>query len=362
MDTSDPDIVFDENGVCNHCKEFTSHLENRGYVPGESEAEFERYVEHIKEKSKNNQYDCIVGISGGVDSCYVAYLCKQYGLRTLLVHMDNGWDTEIAVSNIKELAKNLGFDYISYVLDWEEFKNIQLAFLKSSVVDLEMPTDVAILQSIYETALKYNIKYIISGGNLSSEGILPLQWGYHRYKDMRMYNHIVNKYGNVKIRKVPVVGLVKESYYKLVKKLKTLYILNYVDFDKDAAKKYLMDNLGWKDYGGKHHESKITAFWQGYVMYKKYNMDYRRSTFSSQICLDQITREEALENLKGVPYDEEKVKMDKAYIAKKYGISVEELEHYLSLPPKTFKDFPNNEKFIKFCYDLYNKFLNSKRV
>jgi N-acetyl sugar amidotransferase len=362
MDTSDPVITFDANGVCNHCTSFIERLQSRGYVKGESEALWRQYVDVIKNYGKGQDYDCIVGISGGVDSCYVAYLCKQYGLRTLLVHMDNGWDTEIAVNNIKTLAKALEFDYISYVLDWEEFKNIQLAFLKSSSVDLEMPTDVAILACIYEVARKYNIKYIISGGNLSSEGILPLQWGYHGFKDMKMYDYIVNKYSNIKIKKVPVVGLFKESYYKILLKMKTLYILNYHDYDKDAAKKYLMEHLGWKDYGGKHHESKITAFWQGYVMYKKFNMDYRKAIYSSQICLDQMTREEALTKIKEKPYDDEKVKEDMKYISKKYGISVEELEGYLQLPPKTYVDFPNNKKLIESCYRIYDKYLNGKRV
>ena len=362
MDTSDPDIVFDKNGVCNHCTSFIERLKSRGYVRNESEALLQQYVEVIKGHGKGKEYDCILGISGGVDSCYVAYLCKKYGLRTLLIHMDNGWDTEIAVNNIKAVAKALDFDYISYVLDWEEFKAIQLAYLKSSSVDLEMPTDIAILASIYETAAKYDIKYIISGGNLSSEGILPLQWGYHRYKDMRIYKHLVNTYSNVKINKIPTIGLVKESVYRFFKKMKTLYILNYIDYDKDAAKKYLIEHLNWKDYGGKHHESKITAFWQGYVMYTKFNMDYRRSTFASQICLNQITREEALQKLKGKPFDEEKVKEDKKYIAKKFGISVNELESYLELPPKTYVNFPNNKKLIDFCYGIYEKYFNHKRV
>jgi hypothetical protein len=276
--------------------------------------------------------------------------------------MDNGWDTEIAVNNIKSVAKGLGFDYISYVLDWEEFREIQLAFLKSSSVDLEMPTDIAILASIYEVAARHNIKYIISGGNLASEGILPLQWGYHGHKDMKMYQHIVSNYSKTKIRKVPAIGLAKESFYRFVRKMKTLYILNYVDFDKDAAKQFLIGHLNWKDYGGKHHESKITAFWQGYVMYAKYNMDYRRSTYASQICKGQITREEALLKLKEKPYDDERVKEDKKYVAKKFGISLEELEGYLQLPPKTYVDFPNNRDLIQFCYRIYNKYFNKKRV
>lgn len=362
MDTTDPDIVFDEKGICNHCTGFIERLQSRQYIKGVSEAQWEQFVKVIKKNAEGKPYDCIVGISGGVDSCYTAWLCKQHGLRALLIHMDNGWDTEIAVNNIKTLAKNLEFDYMSYVLDWEEFRDIQLAFLKSSSVDLEMPTDVAILASIYEVAAKHQIKYIISGGNLSSEGILPLHWGYHGYKDMKMYNHIVSTYSKTRIKKVPVIGLWKESWYRFYHKIKTLYALNYIDYNKDEAKKFLMENLGWKDYGGKHHESKITAFWQGYVMYEKFGMDYRKAILSSQICLGQISREEALAKLKERPFDDEKIKEDKKYIAKKFGISVEELESYLQLPPKTYTDFPNNKKFIEFCYSLYNKYLNKKRV
>lgn len=362
MDTSDPDIEFDNNGICNHCTSFIERLQSRKYVKGESEAEWSRYVEVIKQHGKGKQYDCIVGISGGVDSCYTAYLCKKHGLRALLIHMDNGWDTEIAVNNIITLAKELEFDYMSYVLDWEEFKNIQLAYLKASSVDLEMPTDIAILACIYEVAASNKIKYIISGGNLSSEGILPLQWGYHSYKDMKMYNHIVKNYSSVKIRKVPVIGLLKESWYRFFHKIKTLYILNYIDFNKDIAKKYLMEHLNWKDYGGKHHESKITAFWQGFVMYEKFGMDYRKATFSTQICLGQISREEALQRIREKPYSDEKINEDKKYISKKYGITTEELEQYLKMPPKTYVDFPNNKKFIEFCYRIYNKHLNRKRV
>ena len=362
MDTSDPDISFNDQGVCNHCTKFMIRLSERGYVRGESELLWKQYLEVIKASGKGKPYDCVVGISGGVDSCYVAYLCKEFGLRALLIHLDNGWDTEIAVNNIKSVVKTLGFDYVSYVIDWEEFREIQLAFLKSSSVDLEMTTDIAILASIYDTAAKHNIRYIISGGNLASEGILPIRWGYHSYKDMKMYKAIVRKYSNVPLRKVPTIGLLKESYYRFFLKMKTLYILDYVDFDKDVAKSFLSNNVGWKDYGGKHHESKITAFWQGFVMYDKFNMDYRRSTFASQICKGQISRQDALEQLKGTPFDPEKISEDKKYVAKKFRIGSDELDSYLALPPKTYVDFPNNKRVLDLCYDAYRKYFNQKRV
>ncbi len=361
MDTSDPDIVFDERGYCNHCEDYISRISLQTYQPGVSEKQWEFIVNRIKEKGKNRKYDCIVGISGGVDSCYTAHLCKEFGLRPLLIHMDNGWDTEISVKNIKTMVEKLGFDYVSYVLDWQEFREIQLAFLKSSIVDLEMPTDIAIPASIYKTAIKHNIKFILPGGNYTAEGILPLQMGYHTYKDMKLYRHIVKKYSSVRLKTVPTFGLLKEVYYKFVKNIKKAYPLNYIPFDKDKAREFLMTTYGWENYGGKHHESKITAFWQSYAMPVKYNMDYRRTTFASQICCDQITREEALEQLKGPSYDENKIKEDKKYIAKKYGITEEELEKYLNNPPKTYVDFPNNKNLISFVYKTYNKIFPKKR-
>ncbi len=362
MDTSDPDIMFDERGYCNHCEDYLTRISQQTYQPGHSEKQWGFILNRIKEKGKDKEYDCIVGISGGVDSCYTAHLCKEYGLRPLLIHMDNGWDTEISVKNIKTMVEKLGFDYVSYVLDWQEFREIQLAFLKSSIVDLEMPTDIAIPASIYEVAVQHNIKYILPGGNYTGEGILPLQMGYHVYKDMKLYKHIVKKYSSVPLKTVPTFGLIKEIYYKFFKKIKKVYPLNYIPFDKDKARDFLIQNYGWENYGGKHHESKITAFWQSYAMPVKYNMDYRRTTYASQICSGQITREKALEKLKTLPYDETKIKEDKKYIAKKYGITLDELEHYLSLPPKTYVDFPNNKNLISFVYKCYNKVFPNKRL
>jgi len=362
MDTSDPDIEFDDRGFCNHCEDYITRISSQTYTAGVSEKQLDGILSNIKTKGENREYDCIVGISGGVDSCYTAHLCKEHGLRALLIHMDNGWNTEISVKNVKTMVEKLGFDYLSYVIDWQEFKEIQLAFLKSSIVDLEMPTDIAIPACIYETAAKHNIKYIISGGNYTGEGILPLQMGYHVYKDAKLYKHIVKNYSSVPLNKVPTVGLWGEYYYKFIKNIKTIYPLNYVPFDKDKARDFLISTYGWENYGGKHHESTITAFWQSYAMPVKYNMDYRRTTFESQICSEQISRPEALELLKSIPYDEEKTKKDRKYIAKKFGISDDEFNGYLAAPPKTYIDFPNNKKLIEFVYKMYNMIFTKKRL
>jgi hypothetical protein len=253
-------------------------------------------------------------------------------------------------------VEKLHCDYVSYVLDWAEFRDIQLAFLKSSIVDLEMPTDIAIAASLYETANKYGIKYILSGGNFSGEGILPLTWGYHVLKDEKLYRHIVRKFSNARIRKTPVVGLFGEIKYKFFQGIKTVYPLNLISYDKGAAKKFLMEEFGWQDYGGKHHESKITGFWQSYVMPTKYNMDYRRATLSSQIVSGQVSREQALEELKKISYKPENIEADSQYIAKKYGISPEEFKACLDAPPKTYKDFPNEKEKIQWFYGLYRKY------
>lgn len=355
MDTTDENIAFDDRGYCNHCETYIQTISTEAYIPGVSEKQWKHVLKTIKERGKGKKYDCLVGISGGVDSCYTAHLCKEYGLRPLLMHVDNGWDTEIAVKNVKKMVEKLGFDYISYVIDWNEFREIQLAFLKSSIVDLEMPTDIAIAAANYKIAAKYGIPTILSGGNYSGEGILPLQWGYHVYTDMKLYKYIVRRYSKVSLKKVPVVGFYGNFYYKFIKRIKSIYPLNYIPYNKDDARQFLMNNYEWGDYGGKHHESKITAFWQSYVMPEKYNMDYRRATFSSQICENQITRETALEKLKEVPYNEAAVGKDKEFIAKKFGITVGELEGYLKKVPKTYVDFPNDKAKIERYYNLYRK-------
>lgn len=355
MDTSDIDIEFDDSGRCNHCRDFEAVMAQPRYSKEDGQEKLDALITHIKSKGKGKKYDCLIGISGGVDSCYTAYLCHQWGLRPLLMHMDNGWNSDIAVKNVKKVVDKLGLDYESYVLDWREFREIQLGFLKSSLVDLEMPTDIAIAASQYKTAAKYKIPHLISGGNYSGEGILPLTWGYHVLKDEKLYRHIVRKYSNVKIKKVPIVGLKGEIFYKFVRGIKTVYPLNLIEYNKDEAREFLKKEFDWQDYGGKHHESKITGFWQSYVMPVKYNMDYRRATYSSQIVSGQVTRAEAVSELQKTPYSDEKVELDKSFIAKKYGISKSDFDNYLSSPPKTYKDFPNDKKKIEWFYSLYKK-------
>lgn len=359
MDTSDRYIVFDELGQCNHCTEFIERTSKLTYQGSRSENALNVQLERIKEDGKNNKYDCLIGLSGGVDSCYVAYVAKKKGLRPLAVHMDNGWNSEEAVNNIKNVCEKLGIDYQSYVLDWEEFKDIQLAFLKSSIVEIEMPTDTAIPGALHKIATENNIKYVISGGNYATEGILPDSWFYNP-KDYKLLKSIHKTFGTRKLKSFPAFGFKSEAYYKLIKGIKMFYILNYVPFSKEEAIKTLERELNWKNYGGKHYESKFTGFVQSYIQPVKFNVDYRRATFSTQICTGEISREEALKELEKLSYNTDTIEAEKEYVSKKLGISIEEFERIMNEPVKTYKDYPNNEKTLNFLYRLYRAFYGKK--
>lgn len=361
MDTTDPEIRFNEQGECNHCTEFIQTRSSHNYQGAKSDAELAMWVSRMKKDGKGKKYDCVVGLSGGVDSSYAAYLCTQMGLRVLGVHMDNGWNSEEAVLNIKNIAKKLKVDYESYVLDWVEFKDLQLSFLKASVPEADTPTDIAILASLHKLASKYGVKYIISGGNFATEGILPRSWHYNA-KDLTYFNHIHTKFGSVKLRKFPTFGFQKEMYYKFIRGIKMVYMLNYVPFVKEEAMQLLSEKLDWKYYGGKHYESKYTGFIQAYYLFEKFGIDYRRATLSSQICIGQITRDQALKELESKPYNAEKIQEDKKYIAKKLGISLEDFESILKLPPRFFTDYPNDEKKLRFIYDTYRKLFKKEKL
>lgn len=361
MDTTDPIIKFNDEGICNHCAEFLNVRAAHTYKGAETDRYFEALLNEIKLGSKGRKYDCVVGLSGGIDSSYVAYLATKHGLRVLGVHMDNGWNSEEAVRNIRNITQILGIDYESYVLDWEEFKEIQLAFLKASVPEADTPTDIAILSSLHKVAKKYGIKYIISGGNFATEGILPKYWHYNA-KDLSYFKYIHKTFGKGKIISFPTFGFRSEMYYKLIKKIKMVYLLNFVPYNKTEAIELLEKELNWKKYGGKHHESRYTCFIQSYYLFKKFNIDYRKATLSSQICSGTITREEALDLLKSSPYVEEVMEREMAYIAKKFEISVDQLKQIIDLSPHWYHDYPNDETWLNYVYDTYRKIFKKEKL
>jgi N-acetyl sugar amidotransferase len=361
MDTTDLEIVFDENGFCNHCTEFLAIREKHNYQGKESDEKLAEIIEEIKRAGKGRPYDCITGLSGGADSSYLAYFLRQKGLRVLAVHMDNGWSSEVAVTNIKNITKKLEIDYETYVLDWEEFKAIQLAFLKASVPEAETPTDIAIVAALHHFAAKYNVKYILSGGNLATEGILPKSWHYNA-KDLKYFNHIQKTFAGRRLKKIPTFDYRKEIYFKLVRGVKVFYPLNYTPFAKAAAVKLLEEQLEWKNYGGKHHESKYTKFIQSYYLFQKFGIDYRKATLSSQICAGESTRPEALEQLKSKPFDESKIEDEKHYISKKLGITADELEQIINMPAKWYWDYPNDDRKLSLIYNTYRKIFKKEKL
>lgn len=358
MDTDDPNIYFDERGYCNYCNTYLKKKSEEITVRYDT-TRLKPLIDKIKAGGKNKKYDCVLGISGGVDSCYLAYVLKNYGIRVLLVHMDNGWNSEEAVLNIKNVAARLGLDYESYVLDWEEFRDMQLAFLRASVIEAETPTDIAILGVLHRVAARYNVRYIISGSNNATEGFLPRYWHYNS-KDSKYMNGILKKFGTKKIRKFPGFGFLTEVYYKFVKGIEMVYMLNFFDYHKPEAMKLLQEELGWKYYGGKHYESRYTKFVQSYLLPVKFRLDYRKSTLSNQIMEGKITREQALQELEKLSYDPATINSVIEYVAKKLAISTEELNAIIKLPPKTYRDYPNDEARLEFLYSLYRKAFQKK--
>ena len=361
MDTTDPLITFDNDGHCCHCTEFLETRAKHKYQGKESDAALDGILEKIRRAGKGKKYDCVLGVSGGADSSYLAYIIKERGLRPLAVHMDNGWDSEKAVVNIKNVTRKLDINYESYVLDWEEFKNLQLSFLKASVPEAETPTDVAIPAALHSVAAKHGIKYILSGGNLATEGILPKSWHYD-VRDLKYFNHIHRTFGTRPLKRFPTFGYKKEIFYKIVKGMRMIYPLNFVPFIKDDAIRLLSEKFEWRPYGGKHHESTYTKFIQSYYLYEKFKIDYRRATLSTRICVGEIDRCRAIEQLRSKPYNPEEIDEMKNYIAKKLGIDRDEFEGIMRLPPKWYWDYPNDEHKLRFIYNTYRRVFKREKL
>lgn len=359
MDTSDCEISFDEQGNCNHCNTYFNTTTNMSYQGKKSDREFDALIETMKRKGKNSKYDCVIGVSGGVDSTYVAYLAKERGLRVLLVHLDNGWNTPIGEENVKNIVNLLGFDFEVYKLDWQEFRQMQVAFLKASVPDIEAPTDMAIPAALHYFAKKYNVKYIVSGGNFATEGILPNSWFYNA-KDTRYVKSILKQFCPIEIKKFPFFGWKEEAWCKLFHGIKMVYFLNLVPYSKDDAIQILEKNLHWKYYGGKHYESLYTGFEQAYILPEKFNIDYRKATFSTQICAGTMTREQVLEELSKPAYNPETIQDEIKQICDKLELSVDEFNAIMKEQPKYYWDYPNDEKKLAFIYSVY-RFLTGKK-
>lgn len=357
MDTTDPLIMFDKDGVCNHCIEAKIKLDN-GWFPNENGKKLLlSTAERIRKASKKNEYDVIVGVSGGIDSSYLLHLVtKEMNLRPLVVHVDAGWNSEIAVKNIENLVKRLNLDLFTYVVNWEEIKDLQLSFLNASVANQDIPQDHVFFAKLYEFAVSNKIKYVVTGSNLTSESILPSEWGYTA-GDATQIKAIHKKFGTKVLKSYPMMSYWQNKViWPYVKKMEIVRPLNWIDYDKNKAIDFLQENYGWRYYGGKHHESHWTKFFQSYYLPTKFGYDKRKAHLSSMIVAGQITREEAIAELEEPVFEEEDVKKQKSFVAKKLGISLEELERLIALPNKSYRDYPNQEKLNKFFIKLKRLF------
>lgn len=354
MDTSDPDITFDEQGVCSHCRSYDAMVRNTvdRAARGERKAELDAVVARIRQAGQGHDYDCIMGLSGGVDSSYVAYTAKKLGLRPLAVHFDSGWNSELAVSNIENIVKRLGIDLHTHVVDWEEMRDLQLAFFKASVANCDTPTDHAFPAVLYREAARHGIKYILSGTNYATEFILPPAWGYSS-SDKRQLMDISRKFGKVRLRHYPRIGFFAQYlWYPYVRGIKTVRLLNYLPYNKNEAKKIITAELGWRDYGGKHYESVFTRFFQGYYLPVKFGYDKRRAHLASLINSGQMTREEALQELANPTYDAALQQQDKEFVAKKLGVRPQELDAIFAQPNRHYSDYKSNDWLLKTALKL----------
>jgi N-acetyl sugar amidotransferase len=334
LDTTSTTISFDSEGVCNYCHQFDKQYNKFVNIdPILKQKQLEITLNHIKKIGKNNKYDCILGLSGGVDSTYLAYLAKKTGLRPMAVHFDNGWNSELAVKNIENIISKLGYNLHTYVIDWEEFKDLQLAYLKASVVDIEVPTDQLIFAALNKLAHQYKIKFILSGANIATEYGVPLDWAHRNKEDQTNLKNIYARFGSgKKLASIPEFGFKKRHFYREFSGIETVSLLNYVDYNKAAVKEIIAKELNWKDYGGKHYESVFTRFYQGYILPKKFNVDKRKAHLSALICSGQITKAKALKELEEEPYDRKLQEEDKIFVIKKFGLSEEEFEKIMKSP------------------------------
>jgi len=348
MDTSDPSIDFDGNGLCDHCRNFDKKIKPY-WNPNENRFDdLIQLASKIKKSKGKSEYDCILGLSGGADSSYLAYIAKEImGLNPLIYVVDTGWNLNVAVENIEKIVKGLKLDMYTDVINWKEMTDFQLAMFKSNISSQDAPQDHAIFASIYNYAVKNNFKYVLTGSNNSTEFIRPpVDWIY--LNDLRMYKDIQKKFGKVKLKTFPTCGIIKyKVFYRLFKGMKRIYPLDYIVYDKEKAEKLLTEKYGYTKYQNKHYENVFTRFYEGYYMPYKFGFDTRKNVYSNQILAGTLSREDALKKLKNTSYEEDLMIQDKEYIAKKLGISLFEFEEIINKPNKTPLDYKNSLLMMK---------------
>ncbi|ECC3873195.1 N-acetyl sugar amidotransferase [Salmonella enterica] len=349
MDTTDPNIIFDDKGECDYCSNYENNILPTWKKGSSSEYFLSQIASKIKVDAKNSDFDCIIGLSGGLDSSYAAYIAKEkMGLRPLLFHVDAGWNTDQAVGNIEKLIEGLGLDLYTEVVNWEEMKDLQLSFLKSGIPDQDLVQDASFFSALYKFARQHRIKHVITGSNYSTECCRePEEWGGYLGIDTLLFNDIHKKFGTRQLKSFPLVDiLVYKLFYQKILGMKVHHPLNLVPFNKKNAENELKEKFGWQPFQHKHHESRFTRFYEDYWLPRRFGFEKRRAHFSSLIMTGQMTREEALERISKPEMDEHFLKQEFEFVAHKLGITVDELQQLFDMPKKTYKDYKNKRWLI----------------
>lgn len=349
MDTSDPHIVFDSKGRCDYCNNFDATIRPNWHTDEVGAGQLKQLADSIRGSNSEHDFDCIIGLSGGLDSSYAAYVTKvKMGLNPLLVHVDAGWNTDQAVSNIEKLVDGLGLELYTDVVNWEEVKDLQVAFLKSGIPDQDLVQDSAFFSSLYKFARQYKIKHIITGSNFSTECCRePEEWGGYLGIDTWLINDIHRKFGKHKLDSFPLMDILKyKLLYQKILGLKVHHPLNLVPYIKKEAEDELNRLYGWQRFQHKHHESRFTRFFEDYWLSRRFGYEKRRAHFSSLILTDQMTRDEALDRISRPEMDEHFLKQEFEYVANKLDLTIEELQEIFAAPKKTYKDYKNKRWLI----------------
>lgn len=350
MDSTDETIVFDDNGRCDYCANYYDNILPNWHPNEEGEKEIQKVIDKIKEEGKGKDHDCIIGISGGLDSSYLVHVAvKKWGLRPLLYHVDAGWNSDVSTNNITSLVDGLNLDLYTDVINWEEMKDLQRSFIKSQVPDIDTPQDLVFFSSLYNYCAKNGVKYILTGGNFSTECVRePLHWGAYYQTDMKYVRDIHNQFGEIPLKTFPTCDIFKyKIQYRLLNGVRVVKPLDYINFRKTEAEDTLENQYGWQRYKHKHHESRFTRWYEAFWLPRKFGFDKRKNHLSSLVLTGQMTREAALERVSTPELPEDELKKEFEYVAKKLGFSTDELQGYFDGPNKSFKDFKNNLKLIQ---------------
>ena len=359
MDTTDQNIIFDEKGICDHCNTFYQKILPNWHKGNKGRVKLEKIINKIKKDGKGKDFDCIIGMSGGIDSSYLTYIAKEkLDLRPLIFHVDAGWNSQIAVNNIEMLVDKLGLDLFTEVINWNEMRDLQLSYFKSGLPNIDTPQDHAFFAMMYKFAQKYNVKNILTGANYSTECIRnPIDWMYYQ-SDVVQLRDVQKRFGSIKLKTFPTTNILNHKIIlPYIKNIRIFRPLNYIEYIKKDAVDLLSTKFGWQPYPQKHFESRFTKFYESYWLFERFGYDVRRVQFSSLILTNQMKRSDAIKILKNKPYDVENIKHDIEFVANKLQVSVNDISNFFNLPKKNYKNY-RSQKHLYTIGLFIMKFLN----